>query len=52
MRLELSDAQIKEITTHIKALADEKPLSLSDVDTLLRNYHTAAPAPAVAGATG
>ena len=29
-----------------------KRLSLSDVDTLLRNYHTAAPAPAVAGATG
>ena len=40
LRHELSDAQIKEITAHIKALADEKPLSLSDVDTLLRNYHT------------
>ena len=52
LRLELSDTQIKEITTHIKALADEKPLSLSDVDTLLRDYHTAELASAVAGATG
>lgn len=52
LRLELSDAQIKEITAHIKVLADEKPLSLSDVDTLLREYHTAELTPAVAGAAG
>ena len=53
LRLELTDAQIKEITAHIKALADEKPLSLSDVDTLLRDFHTAsASVPAVAGAAG
>ena len=52
LRLELTDAQIKEITAHIKALADEKPLSLSDVDTLLRSYHTAEPVPAIAGAVG
>ncbi len=45
LRLELSDAEIKEITAHVKALADEKPLSLSDVDALLREYHTAAPEP-------
>jgi len=34
--LELSDAQIKALTQHIKALADEKRLALSDVDNLLR----------------
>ena len=52
LRLDLSDAQIKEITAHIKALADEKPLSLSDVDTLLREFHAAELLPAVAGAAG
>jgi len=36
--LELSDAQIKEVTRHIKALADEKPLSLSDVDAILHRW--------------
>ncbi len=41
LRLELSDAQVKEITAHIKALADEKQLSLDDVDALLREYHSA-----------
>jgi homocitrate synthase len=38
LRLTLSDAQIKEITAHVKALADEKPLSLSDIDALLRQH--------------
>ena len=37
--LNLTDAQIKEATAHIKALADEKPLALSDVDAILRHYH-------------
>ena len=36
--LELSDAQIKEVTRHIKALADEKLLSLSDVDAILHRW--------------
>ncbi|MBN1584423.1 MAG: homocitrate synthase [Anaerolineae bacterium] len=36
--LELSDDQIKKITTHIKALSDEKQLSLDDVDGLLRRW--------------
>ncbi len=40
LRLRLTDAQVKEITAHIKALADEKPLSLDDVDALLREYHS------------
>jgi len=34
--LELSESQIKALTQHIKALADDKRLSLSDVDNLLR----------------
>jgi homocitrate synthase len=34
--LELAESQIKTLTQHIKALADEKRLSLSDVDNLLR----------------
>ncbi len=41
LQLRLSDAQVKEITAHIKALADEKQLSLDDVDALLREYHGA-----------
>lgn len=36
--LELSEAQLKEVTRHIKALADEKALSLSDVDALLHRW--------------
>ncbi len=39
LQLELTDDQIKEITAHIKTLADEKQLSLDDVDALLREYH-------------
>jgi homocitrate synthase len=38
LQLALDDEQIKEITTHIKHLADDKPLSLSDVDALLRAH--------------
>jgi homocitrate synthase len=36
--LALNDAHIKSITAHIKALADEKQLSLDDVDGLLRRW--------------
>jgi homocitrate synthase len=36
--LSIDDAHIKAITAHIKALADEKPLSLDDVDGLLRRW--------------
>jgi homocitrate synthase len=36
--LELSERQIRALTMHIKALADEKRLSLSDVDNLLRMW--------------
>ncbi len=36
--LALSDDALKSITEHIKALADEKQLSLGDVDSLLRRW--------------
>lgn len=40
LQLDLSDPQLKEVTAHIKALADERKLSLDDVDALLREYHS------------
>ena len=36
--LALSDDQVKALTQHIKALADERALTLDDVDDLLRNW--------------
>ena len=36
--LGLSDEQVKLVTAHIKALADEKPLELNDVDDMLRRW--------------
>ncbi|NLS78212.1 MAG: homocitrate synthase [Chloroflexi bacterium] len=36
--LQLSDNEIKEATQHIKAVADEKPLTLDDVDDILRRW--------------
>lgn len=36
--LELTDAKVKKLTQHIKALADERALTLDDVDNLLRNW--------------
>ena len=31
---------MKAVTNHIKALADQKRLTLDDVDFLLREYHS------------
>ncbi len=36
--LDLSDQDLKEATAHIKALADQKPLALEDVDAILRAW--------------
>jgi len=36
--LELNDDQAKHITAEIKAMSDERPLTLDDVDSLLRAY--------------
>ncbi|MCL4862100.1 MAG: homocitrate synthase [Caldilineaceae bacterium] len=41
LQLNLTDDAIKAITAQIKALADQKHLSLDDVDVLLRSYHSA-----------
>lgn len=42
LQLIMSDDAVKEATAHIKALADQRPLSLEDVDVLLREYHSQA----------
>jgi homocitrate synthase len=36
--IKLTDNQLKAITTHVKSMADEKQLSLDDVDALLRRW--------------
>lgn len=36
--LALSDEEVKQITAHIKGLADSRPLHLADVDDLLREW--------------
>ncbi|MGI6375778.1 MAG: homocitrate synthase [Anaerolineae bacterium] len=36
LSLTMSDAELHEATAHIKALADEKPIGLDDVDAILR----------------
>jgi len=46
--LVMSDEQVKEATSKIKALADIKQQSMDDVDAILRAYHAAAGSPAVA----
>lgn len=42
LQLNLSDPQVKEVTARIKAEADQRRLSLDDVDVLLREYHSEA----------
>ena len=37
LQLELDDGELQNLTRRIKTLADEKPLTLEDVDTLLRH---------------
>ncbi|MCP4210969.1 MAG: homocitrate synthase [Halieaceae bacterium] len=38
LNLDLSDAQIKTLTQHVKAMADERSLTLDDVDELLHQW--------------
>ncbi len=40
LQLDLSDEHVKHITAQIKVLADQRNLSLDDVDVLLRDYHS------------
>jgi homocitrate synthase len=44
--LPLSDDQIKEVTTHVKSLADQKKIDLNDVDELLYRWADGAEPPA------
>ncbi|CAO3672724.1 unnamed protein product [Rhizopus stolonifer] len=41
LNLGLTDEDVKAVTAKIKELADVRPLSLDDVDVLLRSYHQA-----------
>ncbi len=41
--LALNDDQIKEVTAHVKALADQKKLDLNDVDEILLRWANGAP---------
>jgi homocitrate synthase len=38
LNLDIPEAELREVTHHIKNLADEKPIGLDDVDALLRNW--------------
>lgn len=40
--LTLSDEQLKEITAHVKAMADQKQLDINDVDELLHRWASGA----------
>ena len=40
LQLNLSDDAVKSVTAQIKAMADQKRLTLDDVDYLLRAYHS------------
>ncbi|KAI5855888.1 HMGL-like-domain-containing protein [Tricharina praecox] len=39
LNLDMTDAQCKECTAKIKALADIRPLNVDDVDSIIRQYH-------------
>jgi homocitrate synthase len=41
LQLNLDDDQVKHVTAQIKSLADQKRITLDDVDFLLREYHSA-----------
>ncbi len=36
--IEMNEEKIKRVTSHVKVLADEKPLSLDDVDAVLKRW--------------
>ncbi len=42
LAIDLSDDEIKEITSRIKQLADVRPLTLEDVDAILHSHHVSA----------
>jgi homocitrate synthase len=38
--LQMTDAQYKECTVKIKALADVRKIAIDDTDSIIRNYHS------------
>jgi hypothetical protein len=41
LNLPLTDGEVREATAHIKNLADHHPLSVEEVDTVLRGWGAA-----------
>lgn len=39
LNLHLTDDQVKEVTSKIKAIGDVRPLSIDDVDSVIRDFH-------------
>ncbi|TVY54199.1 Homocitrate synthase, mitochondrial [Lachnellula cervina] len=39
LQIEMTDAQYKECTASIKALADIRPIAIDDADSIIRNFH-------------
>ncbi|MCJ1288625.1 Saccharopine dehydrogenase [Xylographa carneopallida] len=39
LNIEMTDAQFKECTTKIKALADVRPIAVDDADSIIRAFH-------------
>jgi homocitrate synthase len=39
LNIEMTDAQYKECTTKIKALADIRPIAIDDADSIIRAFH-------------
>ena len=39
LNLHMTDAQYKECTTKVKALADIRPIAIDDADSILRTFH-------------
>ncbi|KAK5139400.1 Saccharopine dehydrogenase, partial [Oleoguttula sp. CCFEE 6159] len=37
--LSMTDAQLKQVTTKIKALADVRPIAIDDADSIIRTFH-------------
>ncbi len=40
LNLNLSDDQVKEVTSKIKQIGDVRQLSIEDVDTIIKNFHS------------
>ncbi|KAI9741233.1 MAG: Saccharopine dehydrogenase [Cirrosporium novae-zelandiae] len=39
LKIQMTDAQLKQCTLKIKALADIRPIAIDDADSIIRNFH-------------